>query len=219
MNKLAKVMISGFIIGGLLSACEDEEKDKQVEVTGPTSEASKQEIVSNDPNAEEMSQEEEITSPEEAPPTEDELNGILNYREKTKSDKYYVSAQDAQFYKPNSDFKETTMENSEFVLVNVLIEATDDITGPASIDDLNFTLKDEKNKKEYTYVTKDIMSASDYPFWKDVKDTKLTKEKPIETEVAFEVPKESNTEFMLYVTQDGDELAKIRITNIKPSKF
>jgi len=212
MKKISLVLTSGLIVSGMLAGCSnDASKGQEVEVVGEQSEASQHVNVTTDPQAEEMNQDDEIIDPAEAPPTDDELAGILGFNDRSKSDKYYVSSTGVTF---NSPTNQNLTKNKDSVLLTatVLIEATDDITGPASIDDLHYQLTDEKGKTVYTYLENSSISTPN-PYWESVKNTKLTKGNPIKTDVTFEIPKGQQGNYFFSIFQDGEELLKIRINH------
>ena len=128
MNKFAKVMISGVVIGGLLSACsttmETKSTNEAVETKSNTSE-------NKTPN-----KQEEMAA-DEAPP-EDLQNGILHYRESAKGGEVIVSADSAQFYNPNPDIDKPKSKDSRFVLVRVTVKNAKDDSSPVTPIGLNF---------------------------------------------------------------------------------
>jgi len=212
MKKISLVLTSGLIVSGMLAGCSnDDSKGQEVEVVGEQSEASQHVNVATDPQAEEMNQDDEFMDPADAPPTDDELAGIFGFNDRSKSDKYYVSSTGVTFNSLTNQ-NQTNNKDSELLTATVLIEATDDITGPASINDLHYKLTNEKENKEYTYV-KNISSSTPNPYWESVKDTKLTKGSPIKTDVTFEIPKGEKGNYFFSIYQNDEELIKIRVNH------
>lgn len=212
MKKLSLVLTSGLIVSGMLAGCSDDDsKGKEVAIVGEPSEASQHTNVATDPQAEEMNQDEEFIDPADAPPTDDELAGIFGFNDRSKSDKYYVSSTGVTF-NSLANQNQSNNKDSQLLTATVLIEATDDITGPASINDLHYKLTNEKENKEYTYLENNSTSTPN-PYWESVKNTKLTKESPIKTDVSFEIPKGEKGNYFFSIYQNNEELIKIRINH------
>lgn len=207
MNKFAKVMISGVLIGGLLSACSTNTETKSTNTSENKAPNKQVEMASDEA------------------PSEDLQNGILHYRESAKGGEVIVSADSAQFYNPNPDIDKPKSKNSRFVLVCVTVKNAKDDSSPVTPIGLNFTLKDQNTGKSYDWGGEVNGSNIEASPWGNVFDDTLQKDDFVTAIVPFEVPKgNDNVKYMLHVTYDSDEygsedMGKWRIDDISSSKF
>jgi hypothetical protein len=204
MKKLIKVLATGAILTGLLSACGNAEEKVMPK------DATKVEAVTTTNTKTETVQKKQS-------------NGILTYGETFKGNTYNIMVNSAQFYNPNPDFDKIESPNSRYLLVNVNVKNATD--SAVDLIGMNFTLKDEKTGKTYERQGNPQVTGSSVTPWGDIFDITLQKGDSLTGAVPFVIPNGNDTgEYTLYIDNLNSEEAQVdsaqwKLNNVTKSNF
>lgn len=210
MKISSKILFIGALVGSVLTACSGENEKATTTSDNHQTEVKAEAAKTENKKAKTMKKK--------------SSSAILTYGEMYKGKSFSITADSAQFYKPNPDFDKFESKDSRFVLAVVTVKNA--TKTPITPIGLTFTLTNDKTGETYDWSGEINGGGSNVSAWGSEFDDTLQVNDWVMAELPFELPQGSDKDtFTLHVSYDGDnennpeELGKWKLDNIKTSKF